>query len=114
VRRFRLSIDSEKPRASRFHQHLHGDNVLRAEREPWLVIDPKPLVGEREFSVAAIIRAHEFGHNRTATIERLNKLTGALGLDRERARLWALAQTLAWAFEGDRAGVSCRHTVEES
>jgi streptomycin 6-kinase len=85
------------------HQDLHGDNVLRAEREPWLVIDPKPLVGEREFSVAAIIRAHEFGHSRTATIERLNKLTGALGLDRERTRLWALAQTLAWAFEGDRA-----------
>jgi streptomycin 6-kinase len=85
------------------HQDLHGDNVLRAEREPWLVIDPKPLVGEREFGVAAIIRAYEFGHSRTATIRRLNKLTGGLGLDRERARLWALAQTLAWAFEGDRA-----------
>jgi streptomycin 6-kinase len=23
------------------HQDLHADNVLRAEREPWLVIDPK-------------------------------------------------------------------------
>jgi streptomycin 6-kinase len=27
------------------NQDLHGDNVLRAKREPWLVIDPKPLVG---------------------------------------------------------------------
>src|SRR4051794_39182823 len=27
------------------HQDLHGDNVLAAEREPWLVIDPKPLAG---------------------------------------------------------------------
>ena len=34
------------------HQDLHADNVLAAEREPWLVIDPKPLVGEREFGVA--------------------------------------------------------------
>src|SRR5215475_7700941 len=25
------------------HQDLHGDNVLAAEREPWLVIDPKPF-----------------------------------------------------------------------
>ena len=25
------------------HQDLHPDNVLAAEREPWLVIDPKPL-----------------------------------------------------------------------
>jgi streptomycin 6-kinase len=24
------------------HQDLHAGNVLRAEREPWLVIDPKP------------------------------------------------------------------------
>jgi len=27
------------------HQDLHGDNVLSAQREPWLVIDPKPLAG---------------------------------------------------------------------
>lgn len=84
------------------HQDLHGDNVLRAAREPWLVIDPKPLVGEREFSVAPIIRAYEFGHSRQDVVYRLDTLTAALRLDRERARLWALAQTLAWSFEGDR------------
>ncbi|KAB2911531.1 MAG: hypothetical protein F9K40_00610 [Kofleriaceae bacterium] len=27
------------------HQDLHGGNILRAEREPWLVIDPKRLLG---------------------------------------------------------------------
>jgi streptomycin 6-kinase len=85
------------------HQDLHGDNVLRAKREPWLAIDPKPLVGEREFSLAPIIRAYEFGHSRKCVVARLDKLTTALRLDRERARRWALAQTLAWAFDGDRA-----------
>ena len=35
-------------------QDLHPGNVLSAEREPWLVIDPKPLAGEREFSAAPI------------------------------------------------------------
>ncbi|NND85696.1 MAG: phosphotransferase, partial [Acidimicrobiia bacterium] len=30
------------------HQDLHGDNVLAAEREPWLAIDPKPLLADRE------------------------------------------------------------------
>ena len=25
---------------------LHAGNVLRSEREPWLVIDPKPFVGD--------------------------------------------------------------------
>jgi streptomycin 6-kinase len=85
------------------NQDLHGDNVLRAKREPWLVIDPKPLVGEREFSIAPIVRSYEFGHSQKATVDRLDGLTKALGLDRERARLWALAQTLAWSFESERA-----------
>ena len=82
------------------HQDIHGDNVLRAAREPWLVIDPKPLVGERELSLAPIIRGYEFGHSRDHVVHRLDKLSEALRLNRERARLWALGQTLAWAFEG--------------
>lgn len=28
---------------------LHAGNVLRAERQPWLVIDPKPFVGDRAY-----------------------------------------------------------------
>jgi streptomycin 6-kinase len=85
------------------HQDLHGDNVLRAAREPWLAIDPKPLVGEREFSLAPIVRSYEFGHSRELVIKRLDTLTSNLGLNRERARLWSMAQTIAWSFEGRRA-----------
>lgn len=81
------------------HQDLHGDNVLAAEREPWLAIDPKPVVGEREFGVAPIVRSDELGHSREAVWRRLDRLSSELGLDRERARLWSFAQTLAWAFE---------------
>jgi streptomycin 6-kinase len=82
------------------HQDLHADNVLRAEREPWLAIDPKPLVGEREFGIAPLVRGSELGHARKRVLGRLDRLSGELGLDRERARSWAFAQTLAWAFEG--------------
>jgi streptomycin 6-kinase len=83
------------------HQDLHADNVLRAEREPWLVIDPKPLVGEREFSLAPIVRSFELGHSERAIRYRLDRLTAELGLDRERARGWAVAQTVAWSFDGE-------------
>ena len=67
---------SRKAKAGRSSSHhdLHGDNVLRAAREPWLVIDPKPLAGERGFSLAPIVRAYEFGHSRERVIERLDKL----------------------------------------
>ena len=78
------------------HQDLHGANVLRAEREPWLVIDPKPLAGEREFAVAPLVRSFELGHSRRAVHHRLDRLTSELGLDRERARLWTIGQTIAW------------------
>lgn len=84
------------------HQDLHGANVLRAEREPWLVIDPKPLVGEREFGLAPIVRSRELGGRRREMERRLDRLSAELGLDRDRARRWSLAQTVAWAFEGDR------------
>ena len=47
------------------HQDLHGDNVLAAQREPWLAIDPKPLVGEREFGIAPVVRSRELGHSQT-------------------------------------------------
>ena len=80
------------------HQDLHADNVLAAQREPWLAIDPKPLVGEREFGLAPIIRSFELGHSRRAVVERLDRLSSELGLDRERARGWALGQTIAWSF----------------
>jgi hypothetical protein len=56
---------------------------------------PKPLVGEREFSLAPIIRSYEFGHSRDAVFDRLDRLSTGLNLDRERARRWCLVQTLA-------------------
>ena len=83
------------------HQDLHGDNVLAASREPWLVIDPKPLVGEREFSVAPILRDWMLGHTRREVLRRLDRLASELGLDRERARGWTIGQTMAWAFDGE-------------
>jgi streptomycin 6-kinase len=83
------------------NQDLHADNILRAEREPWLAIDPKPLLGEREFGLAPVIRAYELGHSEQEVRHRLDRLATELGLERERARGWALAQTLAWAWEND-------------
>lgn len=83
------------------HQDLHAGNVLRAEREPWLAIDPKPLAGEREFGIAALVRGGELGAGLDHVHHRLDRLTKELGLDYDRARAWALVQTVAWAFEGN-------------
>jgi streptomycin 6-kinase len=79
------------------HQDLHAENVLAAQREPWLVIDPKPLAAEREFAVAPIVRGSELGHSRRDVLYRLDRLCAELGLDRERARGWTIVQTIAWS-----------------
>jgi streptomycin 6-kinase len=83
------------------HQDLHAGNVLRAAREPWLAIDPKPLRGEREFALAPVVRGTELGSGRSAVRHRLDRLCAELGLDRERAAGWALVQTLAWSIDPD-------------
>jgi streptomycin 6-kinase len=81
------------------HQDLHAGNVLRAAREPWLAIDPKPLLGEREFGLAPIVRGGELGHSRAHVLHRLDRLCSELRLDRRRACGWAFVQTLAWSIE---------------
>ncbi|WP_194823621.1 aminoglycoside phosphotransferase family protein [Micromonospora sp. S-DT3-3-22] len=83
------------------NQDLHAGNVLRATREPWLVIDPKPLLGEREFAVVPIVRGAELGHSPGAVRRRLDRVTGALGLDRDRVVGWTIAHCLAWSLDGD-------------
>jgi streptomycin 6-kinase len=83
------------------HQDLHAENVLAAQREPWLAIDPKPLAGEREFSVAPIVRSSELGQSKRHVLHRLDRLTAELGFDRERALGWTVAQTVAWSGGSD-------------
>jgi streptomycin 6-kinase len=73
---------------------LHAGNVLRAEREHWLVIDPKPFVGDPAydgtqhlFNCSARLRSHP---DRT-----IKGLADLLGLDNERLRLWTFARAAA-------------------
>jgi streptomycin 6-kinase len=73
------------------HWDLHFDNVLAAEREPWLVIDPKPLAGDPGFELLPALW-NRFDEDEV--LWRFDLMTEALGLDRERARAWTLARVL--------------------
>lgn len=85
------------------HWDLHYDNVLAAEREPWLAIDPKPLAGDPGFD---LMPALDNRFDADATNRRFDLLTERLGLDRERARAWTLGRVLQnglWdAGDGER------------
>jgi streptomycin 6-kinase len=85
------------------HQDLHGGNVLLSERG-WLAIDAKPMVGEREFDAASLIRDRRPTSKRRME-RRLAYLVERLGLDPERTRGWAIAHALAW--NGDDEMIAC-------
>ena len=85
------------------NQDLHGGNVLQAEREPWLLIDPKPLVGERELDGVGLLRNAVFrGDSSTGSPRRWLDVLHGLGLDRTRARGWGVAHALAWGWDDGR------------
>ncbi|HCU50974.1 MAG TPA: hydroxyurea phosphotransferase, partial [Micromonosporaceae bacterium] len=46
-----VSEVAQEPGDRLLHWDLHYDNVLAAEREPWLAIDPKPLAGDPGFEL---------------------------------------------------------------
>ena len=79
---------------------LHAGNVLQAQREPWLVIDPKPFHGDPAYDATQhLLNCKERLHSKPkSTIDRLADL---LGMDSERVRLWTFAR-LASTSTGDR------------
>lgn len=73
---------------------LHAGNVLRAEREPWLVIDPKPFVGDPAFDATQ----HLFnclGRLRSDPEKTIRRFSDLLSVKRERVRLWTFARAAA-------------------
>ena len=81
------------------HTDLHYENMLAADREPWLVIDPKPLSGDPHFEVAPLIwnrwgevaAAHDL---RFAVQQRFWTAVDAAGFDEDRARAWVIVRQM--------------------
>jgi streptomycin 6-kinase len=95
------------------HTDLHYENVLAADREPWLVIDPKPMSGDPHYEVAPLLwnRWDEVvasGNVRDAVRRRFHTVVDAAGLDEDRARDWVVVRqvhNLMWTCEdAARAG----------
>jgi streptomycin 6-kinase len=64
---------------------LHSENILAAEREPWLVIDPKPHIGDPAYDLLQ----HMLNCERLATDPAglADRMASRADLDRERVRM---------------------------
>lgn len=77
------------------HGDLHHHNLLKGP-EGWVAVDPKPLVGDREFDVAAFLwNPVGVAPTRERTTERLAAFAAG-GLDPERLRGWAIVRGVLW------------------
>ncbi len=88
------------------HGDLHHENMLRSGHG-WLAIDPKGVVGEREYDTGALLRNPypellDRPHPTRTLKRRADQLAEALQLDRARIAAWAWVQAAlaaAWAVE---------------
>lgn len=85
------------------HGDLHYENVLAADREPWLVIDPKPMSGDPHYEPAPMLwnRMDELaGDVRDGLRRRFHTLVDTAALDEARARDWVIVRMVlnaSWA-----------------
>jgi streptomycin 6-kinase len=91
------------------HGDFHGRNILRADREPWLVVDPKGYVGDPAYDAGALIKARvrELAGSDSpekAVLRMLDVFAEAADLDRERVRRWAQFHAVDAVFWGLRHG----------
>ncbi len=102
------------------HGDLHFANVLAADREPWLVIDPKAMSGDPHYEPAPVLwnRWDEMvgsGDLRAALRRRFHTLVDAAGLDEARARDWVIVRMVLnahWAVEDAERAARALSTEE--
>jgi streptomycin 6-kinase len=93
-----LQLFQELPRTASIEvllaTDLHAGNVLRSQREPWLVIDPKPFIGDPAYDATQ----HLFNCDvrlRSDPDGTIRRIADLLGVDGDRVRLWTFARAAA-------------------
>ncbi|WP_406500534.1 aminoglycoside phosphotransferase family protein [Streptomyces sp. NBC_01590] len=91
------------------HGDLHARNILRADREPWLAVDPKGYAGDPAYDSGTLLKSRaltlvEASDLRKAVFRTLHVFAEAAEVDRERARRWAQFHAVQAAFWGRRHG----------
>lgn len=94
-------LAASQPRSVFLHGDFHPANVLAAEREPWLVIDPKPFAGDPAFDLAQWLLNHYYLAARSTdsvgTVQRqIARFADALDLSPARIAGWTFVKALCW------------------
>lgn len=88
------------------HGDLHHFNILAGERQPWLAIDPKGLIGEPAYEVGAWMRNWPPDDADPVPLleRRLDLFATEFGVERARLRAWTVAQGVLsawWSYDDE-------------
>ncbi|MER7958676.1 aminoglycoside phosphotransferase family protein [Streptomyces sp. NPDC096030] len=91
----RAALVADSPETLLLHGNFRQGKVLAGDRAPWLAVGPEPLVGERAYDLARLVRDRvedlvAASAGASAARRRVNKLADSLEVDRERLRGWTL------------------------
>jgi len=93
------------------HGDPHPQNILSAQRMPWLAIDPKGVVGEPLYDVAtfagSLPRLPAESDQKRFLVRRVDQLADELDLDPRLIAEWGIAQSVLsgwWSFEDHGGG----------
>jgi streptomycin 6-kinase len=92
-------LTASAPAPLLLHGDLHHDNILAAQREPWLAIDPKGLTGEPAYETGALLYNPQpdlldMPDPGRILARRVDQLADELSLDRVRVRGWGLVRAV--------------------
>jgi streptomycin 6-kinase len=108
------------------HGDLHQANILSAQRQPWLAVDPKGIVGEPAYEVGALLRnisARQLEQQQPSRMvaRKADILADELGFERARILGWGLAQAVLaawWCIEDHGEGweglIRCAELMDEA
>ena len=88
------------------HGDLHHDNILSAERVPWLAVDPKGVVGDPAYDVGPFLYNHLFETDRPGSVlrRRVDQMSEELGFERDRIVGAAIPRAVLAAWPSGSSG----------
>jgi len=105
----REELTAFSPELLLLHGNFRQGKVLAGDRAPWLAVGPEPLVGERAYDLARLVRDRvedliAASAGAAAARRRVNKLADSLEVDRERLRGWTLFRAVESGTRAVAAG----------
>ncbi|MFI1106003.1 aminoglycoside phosphotransferase family protein [Streptomyces melanogenes] len=105
----RDELTASPPEEFLLHGNFRQSKVLSSERSPWLTVGPEPLVGERAYDLARLVRDRvedliAAPSGAAVARRRVNKLADALDVDPARLHGWTLFRAVESGLRARAAG----------